>query len=162
MPTAAALAASGSAMWPCRPAARVASRAWVRVALTVIASASTEKCMCSRRSIIVDSMAMPIEPPRLRIMLESAEASAVSRGASPAVESWDSGMVKSGWPMARISCGRISWSAPTSWVRPTLIQQLAMKNKVPVMTRRRASTARMISGIIGNSTSCGRPDHITT
>ena len=95
-------------------------------------------------------------------MLDSAEASAVSRGPRPTVESCESGIVNSGWPMARMSCGRISWSAPTSWVRPTLIQQLAMKNSVPVTTSSRASTARMSRGIIGNRTSCGRPDHITT
>ena len=54
------------------------------------------------------SMAMPIEPPRLRIMLESAEASAVSRGPRPAVDICDSGTVKSGCPAARKSCGRIN------------------------------------------------------
>lgn len=31
----------------------------MRVALRVMASASPEKCVCSRRSILVDSMAMP-------------------------------------------------------------------------------------------------------
>ncbi|MGI4764193.1 MAG: hypothetical protein ACRYGP_03880, partial [Janthinobacterium lividum] len=83
-------------------------------ALRVISSATTETCMCSRRSIIVDSMAMPMEPPRLHIMLENAELSAVSRGWRPAVDTCDSGTVNSGWPAARSSCGRIKWSMPTS------------------------------------------------
>ncbi len=111
-------------------------------------SASAEKWTCSRRSIMVDREAMPIEPPRLRIMFDSDEASAVSRGLRPAVESWLNGMENRGRPIARSSCGRISWSMPTSWVRPTLIQQLATKNKVPVATSRRASKVRMMKGIV--------------
>ena len=105
-PSAWAWAARGSTTWARMAWVSAARRDWVSVAFRVIASASTEKCMCSRRSIIVDSMAMPMEPPRLRIMLDSAEASAVSRGGRPAVDICDSGTVNSGWPAARSSWGQ--------------------------------------------------------
>ena len=51
------------------------SRCCLSVAFCVMAPARTEKWKCSRRSIMVDRMAMPIEPPRLRITLDKAEVS---------------------------------------------------------------------------------------
>ena len=59
----------------------------------------------------VESMAMPIEPPRLRIMLKSADAEPDWLGGMSAVATLSNGTSSSGWPRARMilaktNCGR--------------------------------------------------------
>src|ERR1044071_935018 len=62
-------------------AARDCRRSCRRRLFWVSASAITEKCTCSRTWTTVDSMAMPIEAPRLRMTLVMPAESAVSRRA---------------------------------------------------------------------------------
>jgi hypothetical protein len=51
----------------------------------------TEKWKCSRSVRNVDSIAMPTEPPRLRMMLKIAEPAVCSRYDTAAADSDDSG-----------------------------------------------------------------------
>ena len=86
-------------------AARAVDAALRHEAVDVTCPAMIEKWNCSRIVVKVDSMAMPIEPPRLRIMLKIAEACALLRGWRLPVASEDSGTMMKGWPSARTSCG---------------------------------------------------------
>ena len=54
--------------------------------------------------------AMPMAPPRLRIMLKSAEAEPAFAASMPAVATADSGASTSAWPMARTTFGHSNWS----------------------------------------------------
>ena len=53
-------------------------------------------------------MAMPTAPPRLRIMLNSAEAEPAFSASMPAVATAESGANTSAWPMARTMLGQNS------------------------------------------------------
>ena len=65
---------------------------------------------CSRLVTMVASTAVPIAPPRLRIMLVMPEAAAASCGATLPSETALSGVSISAWPMARTMLGMKNWS----------------------------------------------------
>ncbi len=60
---------------------------------------------CSRLVTMVASTAVPMAPPRLRIMLEMPDAAAASCGATLPRETLLKGASVSAWPMARTILG---------------------------------------------------------
>ncbi len=105
---------------------------------------------------------MPIEPPRLRMMLKIAEAWPWSRvGCEPAASA-DSGVIMNGWPAARTSCDQRNSSIPQSCVRYEFIKQLAANRTRPNPTISRGSIRRIAIGTNGKITNCGRPSHMIT
>ena len=65
---------------------------------------------CSRLVTKVSSTAMPTEPPRLRIMLNIADAEPAFSRSMPPVASEESGVSTSACPTARTRFGTKSWS----------------------------------------------------
>src|SRR5438477_12202495 len=76
-------------------------------------------------------MAMPTEPPRLRMMLKMAEPLACSRSGSDPAESADNGVIMKGCPAARTSCDQRNCWMPQSCVRNEFIKQLMAKHDHP-------------------------------
>ena len=66
---------------------------------------------CSRLVIRVCRVAMPIAPPRLRVMLNRPEAEPAFSASMPALATTDSGVITSAWPIARTMLAQNSWSA---------------------------------------------------
>ena len=56
-------------------------------------------------------VAMPMAPPRLRVMLNRPEAEPAFSASMPALATTDSGVITSAWPIARTMLAQNSWSA---------------------------------------------------
>ena len=94
-------AVTGSTPLPIKALVNWSMRSSVGADSIVTDSPRRAEWKCSRLLSAVASKAMPIEPPRLRVMLNRLDADGMSRGAMPAIAKFDNVSMMKGWPRAR-------------------------------------------------------------
>lgn len=155
------MAASPPAL-PCICAVSPERKSCAREELAVIALPMVSVWKVMRRSWKVEISASPTEPPRLRPALNRPDASPASSGGTEEMAAWFNDIIANARPQPCNNWPATKCMPTVSAVSDRLAKQAAAKQISPAITRMRTSTTSSSLGIIGISSTVGRPDSSST